>query len=135
MKWELKSELYYAKTHEWVKAEGGNSVVVGITDYAQDKLGDVVFVELPEEGQEVEKGENIAVIESVKAVVDFYAPVKGKVTSLNREVEEKPELLNESPYAEGWIFKMEAEDPQQLKELMDEEQYREHLVKEEEEEN
>ena len=134
MKWKVESGLSYTKTHEWMREEKDGKVVVGITDYAQDKLGGVVFVELPEEGKEVEKGDSIAVIESVKAVVDSYAPVSGNVVEVNLELEDRPEALNEDPYGKGWIVKMEIRDKKEFSTLMDEEQYREYLLKEEEEE-
>jgi len=133
MKWNIRSELYYTKSHEWMREEDERKAAVGITDYAQDKLGEVVFVELPEEGKEVEKGESIAVIESVKAVVDSYAPVSGRVVEVNWDLEERPEALNEDPYGEGWIVKMEVQDKEEVSALMQEEQYREHVIKEEEE--
>jgi len=134
VKWNVPNGLFYTETHEWAKEENGSVVEVGITDYAQDKLGGVVFVELPEEGDVLSKGESIAVIESVKAVVDTYAPVTGKVVEVNRELEDRPEALNEAPYEEGWILKMEMENRQELEELMEQEQYREHVIKQEEEE-
>ena len=134
MKWILEKDLFYTETHEWGRLEGENVLVVGITDYAQDKLGGVVFVELPEEGKEVEKGESFAIIESVKAVVDSYAPASGKISMTNLELEERPEILNEDPYQGGWMVKIELSDPDELSQLMEEEQYREHLIKEEEKE-
>jgi len=133
MNWDIRSGLYYTETHEWAKVEDEGAVKAGVTDYAQDKLGGVVFVEMPEEGKEVEKGEGFAVIESVKAVVDFYSPVTGKVVEVNREVEDRPELLNEAPYEEGWIVKLQPHNEGEIAELMQEEQYRDYVIKQEEE--
>lgn len=99
------SELKYTKSHEWVRLEG-DVAVVGITDFAQDALGDVVFVELPQVGKVAEAGAAIAVVESVKTASDIYAPVAGEIIEVNNALGNKPELLNESPYGEGWLFKM-----------------------------
>lgn len=99
------SELKYTKSHEWVRLEG-DVAVVGITDFAQDALGDVVFVELPQVGKVAEAGAAIAVVESVKTASDIYAPVAGEIIEVNNALGGKPELLNESPYGEGWLFKM-----------------------------
>ncbi len=99
------SELKYTKSHEWVRLEG-DVAVVGITDFAQDALGDVVFVELPSVNKTVEAGEAIAVVESVKTASDIYAPVAGEVTEVNSALADKPELLNQSPYGDGWLFKI-----------------------------
>lgn len=99
------SELKYTKSHEWVRREG-DVAVVGITDFAQDALGDVVFVELPPVNKTVEAGEAIAVVESVKTASDIYAPVAGEITEVNSALADKPELLNQSPYGDGWLFKI-----------------------------
>jgi len=99
------SELKYTKTHEWVRLEG-DVAVVGITDFAQDALGDVVFVDLPQTGRTVEAGAAVAVVESVKTASDIYAPVSGEIIEVNSALSDKPELINQSPYAEGWLFKM-----------------------------
>ncbi|MBC2192960.1 glycine cleavage system protein GcvH [Listeria sp. FSL L7-0229] len=102
----LPKDLLYTEEHEWVKADGG-SYVIGITDFAQDQLGDIVFVELPEVGDTVAKGDSIGSIESVKTVSDFYAPVTGKVVAVNETLEDEPELINSNPYDTGWILKLE----------------------------
>ncbi|MDT0004453.1 glycine cleavage system protein GcvH [Listeria cossartiae subsp. cayugensis] len=102
----LPKDLLYTEEHEWVKADGG-SYVIGITDFAQDQLGDIVFVELPEVGDTVTKGDSIGSIESVKTVSDFYAPVTGKVVAVNETLEDEPELINSNPYDTGWILKLE----------------------------
>ncbi len=99
------SELKYTKTHEWVRLEG-DVAVVGITDFAQDALGDVVFVDLPQTGKAVEAGAAVAVVESVKTASDIYAPLSGEIVEVNSALSDKPELINQSPYGEGWLFKM-----------------------------
>ncbi|GEM84956.1 MAG: glycine cleavage system H protein [Meiothermus sp.] len=99
------SELKYTKSHEWVRLEG-DVAVVGITDFAQDALGDVVFVELPQVGKTADAGTAVAVVESVKTASDIYAPVAGEIIEVNDALGDKPELLNQSPYGEGWLFKM-----------------------------
>ncbi|MCS7068884.1 MAG: glycine cleavage system protein GcvH [Meiothermus sp.] len=99
------SELKYTQSHEWVRLEG-DVAVVGITDFAQDALGDVVFVELPPVGKTAEAGATVAVVESVKTASDIYAPVAGEIIEVNSALADKPELLNQSPYGEGWLFKM-----------------------------
>jgi len=106
--------------------------VVGLSDYAQDKLGEIVFVELPDVDAEVEAGKSAAVIESVKAVADLYAPVDGTVTEVNEALLDQPELINQDPYGEGWVFKVEMKDQSQLGELMDKPAYEEFIIKEEE---
>ncbi len=120
----------YTKTHEWVSVEDG-IVVVGITRYAQEKLGDVVFVELPEVGKKVKKGEVLCTIESVKAASDVYAPVSGEVEGVNEELDQKPELVNEDPEGKGWIARIKFDDESELEDTMDENEYREFCEKEE----
>ena len=110
-------ELKYAKTHEWIKVEEGTGTV-GITDYAQEQLTDVVFVELPQIGKVVSKGEAVAVLESVKSVSDIYAPVSGEVVEVNKELENNSGLINEEPYGKGWIFKLKIKDPKELESLL-----------------
>lgn len=107
---ELRDELRYASTHEWVLIEADGTVVVGITDYAQDALGDVVYAELPEVGESFDVGAELAVLESVKAASDIYAPVSGEVVAVNDALEDEPELINDSPYDEGWLFKLKPSD-------------------------
>ncbi|WP_337870310.1 glycine cleavage system protein GcvH [Meiothermus sp.] len=99
------SELKYTKSHEWVRLEG-DVAVVGITDFAQDALGDVVFVDLPQVGKAVEAGSAVAVVESVKTASDIYAPVAGEILEVNSALSDKPELINQAPYGKGWLFKM-----------------------------
>jgi len=119
-------ELKYTKTHEWIRVEGTRGKC-GITFYASDQLGDIVFVELPEVGQGVVKGEAFGVVESVKAVSDCYAPVSGKVVAVNEMLETQPELINQSTYDEGWIIEVELSDPSELDDLMDAQQYEKHV--------
>ncbi len=114
---EFPTDLRYLATHEWAKLEDG-VVVVGISDHAQDALGDVVFVELPEIDATCSAGDEVAVVESVKAASDIYAPVSGTVTEVNSNLEDSPELVNESPYADGWFFKITPDDPSAVDALL-----------------
>ncbi|CAI8617428.1 unnamed protein product [Vicia faba] len=116
------NNLKYADSHEWVKVDG-NSATVGITDHAQDHLGDVVYVELPEVGAAVTKGDAFGAVESVKATSDVNSPVSGKVVQVNEELSSSPGLVNSSPYENGWIIKVELSDSGELNKLMDSEQY------------
>ncbi len=120
---EIPENLSYTKEHEWASLEEDGNVKVGITDHAQDALSDVVFVELPDLGSEFSKGEPMAVAESVKAASDIYAPVSGKIVSINTRLEESPELINESPYDFGWMVVIEPDT--KLEDLLDSESYRE----------
>lgn len=113
----LPKDLRYSKEHEWVKDEDGK-VRIGITEFAQDELGDIVFVELPEVGDELELDEPFGSVESVKTVSELYAPVSGKVVEVNEELEDSPELVNESPYEGAWMVVVELDDSSQLEELM-----------------
>ncbi len=113
----------YTEEHEWLLVEG-NSATIGITDFAQSSLGDIVFVELPEEGEELEAGNSFGVVESIKSVSDLYTPISGKVLEKNSTVEETPENLNEDPYG-GWLVKIELADKDQLNSLMDAQAYTE----------
>jgi len=116
-------DLKYSTEHEWVRAESDGIVVVGITEFAADSLGDVVFVELPEVGTELSQFEKMGEIESVKAVSDLYSPISGRVVERNEEIIEKPELVNELPYDAGWAVKVEVRDSSELENLLDAEQY------------
>jgi glycine cleavage system H protein len=120
---DIPDGLRYSTDHEWARAEDGR-VRVGITDYAQDALGDVVFVDLPEVGSTVQRGEACAEVESTKSVSEIYAPVTGKVVEVNGDLGDNPERLNEDPYGEGWICVIALEDPAQLDELLHAEGYR-----------
>lgn len=122
---EVLKELKYLETHEWVRNEGDGTVTIGITDHAQDSLGDVVFVELPEVGAMLAAGDESAVVESVKAASDIYAPVSGEVIAINEQLEEEPETVNNSPYGDGWFYKIRMSDPSELEGLLDADGYRE----------
>ncbi len=124
-------DLKYSKEHEWVRVSG-NIVTIGISDYAQDQLGEIVFVELPDEGEEFSKDDAFGVVESVKSVNDIYAPISGRIVEVNDPVVDSPEIVNEDPYGEGWLIKIEVEDTGELKELMTAKQY-EAYIKEESE--
>jgi glycine cleavage system H protein len=115
---DFPEELKYTEEHEWVLVED-DIATIGITDFAQDQLGDVVFVELPEVGDNIEAGATFGVVESVKAVSDVYAPVSGEVVEINEELPDEPETLNNSPYDAGWMVKVKLSDPSALDELMD----------------
>jgi len=120
---EFPEELKYTEEHEWALLED-DVVTVGITDFAQDALGDVVFVELPEVGTVLEAGKPFGVVESVKAVSDVYAPVSGEVVEVNEELPDAPETINTSPFEDGWMIKIKVADPSQVDELMDADAYR-----------
>ena len=120
----IPAELRYSSDHEWVRVDG-DVATIGITDYAQDALGDVVFVELPEAGLAVSTGESFSEVESTKSVSDIYAPVTGAVSAVNDALESQPELLNSDPYGEGWICRITISDPTELDALMDADAYRE----------
>ena len=122
---EIPENLSYTEDHEWVGQNDGGGVKVGITDYAQDSLSDVVFVELPNVGDEYQKGEVMAVAESVKAASDIYAPISGKILAINEKLEESPELVNESPYGSGWMVLMEPYED--MSSLIDSESYKNSL--------
>jgi glycine cleavage system H protein len=118
--------LYYTKEHEWLKIEG-DEAKVGITDHAQEMLGEITFVELPSIDSDVDKGDDLAVVESSKAASDVYAPVSGKVIDVNSELEEKPELINEDCYEAGWICRLAISSKEEIEKLMDAKKYEEYL--------
>ncbi len=120
---EFPDDIRYASTHEWARLESDGTVTVGITDHAQEELGDVVFVELPEVGQAVIAGGEAGVVESVKAASDIYAPVGGEVIAINKVLEESPETVNDSPFDNGWFFKIDPTDEGELEDLLDAEGY------------
>ena len=111
--------LRYMSSHEWTSAPEDGIVTVGISDFAQDQLGDVVFVELPEVGRKVSAGDAIAVVESVKTASDIYAPLAGEVVAVNEALEDAPEAINEAPYEDGWLFKLRVDEPEAWEELLD----------------
>lgn len=119
----IPSELKYVASHEWLKLEADGTITVGITDHAQDLLGDVVYVELPEVGSEVEADQEIAVVESVKAASDVYAPISGEIVEINEELVDSPELANEDPYGKAWFFKIKPANPADYDGLMSAEEY------------
>jgi len=120
---ETPNELKYAASHEWARLLDDGVVEVGISDYAQEALGDVVYVELPEVGATVDAGEECCAVESVKAASDIYAPVSGEVVAVNEELDGEPELLNEEPYVRGWMFRIKANDVSELESLLSAEDY------------
>jgi len=122
----VPKNLRYAKTHEWVRVEG-DIAVVGITDHAQNELTDVVYVETPTVGSRAEAGKECAVVESVKAASDIYAPVSGDIVAVNEELSSAPELLNQDPYTKGWLFKVKISDPGELNELLSPDDYAHHI--------
>jgi glycine cleavage system H protein len=124
--YDLPQELRYTREDEWVRVEG-ERVVVGITDYAQQQLGDVVFVELPAVGSNVERGEPFGVIESVKAVADLFGPITGRVAEANVLLTDQPELVNADSYGDGWMLVLEPDDPAELEELLDAAAYQQHV--------
>lgn len=128
---EIRKELKYLSTHEWARVEEDGTVTVGITDHAQDALGDVVFVETPEVGSTVTVGEETGVVESVKAASDIYSPVSGTVIAVNETLQDSPEIINESPYDEGWFFRVRPGDLAELEEALDDDGYREVIESEE----
>jgi glycine cleavage system H protein len=115
----IPAELKYTKSHEWVRREADGSVTIGITEHAQELLGDMVFVELPEAGRALTAEEDCAVVESVKAASDVYAPIDGEVTEANGALEDSPEIVNKDPYGDGWLFKMKPADDSEIDGLMD----------------
>ena len=120
---DVPGDLKYTKSHEWVREEEDGSVVVGITDHAQSALGDLVFVEVPESGAEVSAGDACAVVESVKAASDVYSPLSGEVTEANDALADSPELVNQDPYGDGWIMRIQPSSPSELDDLLDAEAY------------
>ncbi len=119
----LPENLKYSKEHEWVRMEG-DVAVIGITDFAQSELGDIVFVQLPNVGDNVNKGDSVAVVESVKSSSDIYTPLSGEIVEVNENLEGSPELINQSPYEDGWIFKLKLSNPAELDELLDAQGYK-----------
>tara|TARA_B110000116_G_scaffold63741_1_gene54660 strand:- start:619 stop:999 length:381 start_codon:yes stop_codon:yes gene_type:complete len=120
---EIKSELKYTKDHEWIQIEG-NDALIGITDYAQSELGDIVFVEIETIGDDLEKEEIFGSVEAVKTVSDLFVPLSGKIIEINEALEDNPELVNNDPYGEGWIIKMEIKDLLEIEDLLDADSYK-----------
>ncbi len=126
---KFPDDLKYTREHEWVRIKG-KKAVVGITDYAQKELGDVVYVELPEVGDEVVHDEQFGVIESVKTVSDLFSPLTGEVVKVNEELEDRPELVNEDPYIDGWMIQIEISEPNEVGKLLSSEEYEEYVDEE-----
>jgi glycine cleavage system H protein len=120
---EVRSDLFYRESHEWVRNNGDGTATIGISDHAQAQLGDMVFVELPEPGMSYEQGEACAVVESVKAASDAYAPVTGEVIEANGALEDEPELVNTDPFGDGWMYRVKLSDPSELDGLLNAEAY------------
>ncbi|MDA8646641.1 glycine cleavage system protein GcvH [Porticoccaceae bacterium] len=119
----MPSDLSYAESHEWLRLEGDGTALVGVTDHAQDALGDVVYVELPEIGARIDAGAEVAVVESVKAASDIYAPVTGEILLINDALEDQPDLVNSSPYADGWLFSVRLDNPEEVQAMLDADAY------------
>lgn len=128
---EIPSNLKYAETHEWARLEEDGTVTVGITDHAQGLLGDVVYIELPEIDTEINAGEEIGVVESVKAASDIYSPISGTVIAINDALIETPELVNSEPYGKGWLFQLQLEDEKEFNKLLDAKTYSAHIAAQE----
>lgn len=120
---DLPAELKYASSHEWARLDSDGTVVIGITDHAQEALGDIVYIELPEMGAAVDAGAEVAVVESVKAASDIYSPVTGEVVETNPVLEDEPETVNNSPYADGWLFRVQIANHDDLDDMMDADGY------------
>lgn len=131
---EFPEGLKYSKEHEWVLVEG-TSATIGITEYAQEELGDIVFVELPEVGEKIVKDDPFGAVESVKAVSDIYAPVSGEVLETNEILPDNPETINDDPYGDGWMVRVELSDIDDLKDLMDAEEYAEYVAQQKEDDD
>lgn len=123
----IPAELRYAASHEWVRPEGNGIYTVGITEHAQELLGDMVFLDLPDEGVQIAMGDDVAVAESVKAASDVYAPITGEVIEVNEDLEDSPELVNSDPYGDGWLFKVKADDISEVESLLDADGYAESI--------
>ncbi|MBA4729992.1 MAG: glycine cleavage system protein GcvH [Gammaproteobacteria bacterium] len=121
---QIPDNLKFLDSHEWARQEDDGTITVGISDHAQELLGDIVFVELPDIGKNIEKKGDVAVVESVKAASDVYSPISGEVTEVNQVLSDNPEIINTSPYEEGWFFKIKPQDINELAELLDSEAYK-----------
>lgn len=128
---EIPSDLKYIETHQWVRVDADGTATVGITDFAQEQLGDVVYIGVPEMGATVNGGEEAGVAESVKSASDVFSPVTGEVIEINEKLEDEPEIVNEDPYGDGWMFKVKLADEGELEVLMDAAAYAEHVAAEE----
>ena len=124
---KIPEDLRYTESHEWVSTEEDGTVRIGITDHAQESLGDLVFVELPNLGEQIDQGDSCAVVESVKAASDIYSPISGEVVAINENLEDEPGLINTDPYGDGWLYSVEPSDLGELEDLLDAEAYAERL--------
>ncbi len=122
----IPEDLYYTKEHTWVKVEE-NLAVVGITDYGQDQLGTIVYVELPQKGDFVDAGDKVISVESLKATVEIFSPLTGKITDINEELNDEPDLINSEPYTSGWLYELELKDPSEIEDLLTAEDYKTYL--------
>ena len=129
---KVPTELRYTKTHEWVRLDKNGVATIGITDFAQEQLGDLTYVELPSVGDNVEAQSEVAVIESVKAAADIYAPVAGTIAEVNKKLEDQPELINSDPFGDGWIYKLRPDDASEIDMLMDADGYEDMIPESEE---
>lgn len=120
----IPADLKYTREHEWIKDNGDGTATIGITDFAQGELGDIVFVELDPEGTEISKDDTFGTVEAVKTVSDLYAPVDGEIIEVNENLEDEPELVNDDPYGDGWMVKVKLEDESQLEDLLSSEEYK-----------
>jgi len=127
MDFNIPKKLRYTSKHEWIEIFDEKNCNVGITDYAQQMMKEIVFVELPDKGKKVKKMESIATVESVKSVSEIFTPLSGEVIDVNKELESEPELINKDPYGQGWIFKIKIDDKKEIDELLDSEKYKEHI--------
>jgi glycine cleavage system H protein len=127
MSFDVPDDLRFLESHEWVRVDD-DSARIGISEFAQDELGDVVFVDLPGDGEEVTADEDFGVVESIKAVSDIYAPVSGTVTAVNDDLADRPELVNEEPYGDGWLIEVEIDDESELDELLSADEYRDQIA-------
>jgi len=125
---EVPTELKYTKSHEWIRQEADGTVTIGITDHAQELLGDLVFIELPEAGSEINAEDAVCVVESVKAASDVYMPISGEITEVNEVLNDAPETINDSPFDDGWLFKVKPSAEVELEELMDADAYRSEIA-------
>ena len=123
---EIRDDLKYTKTHEWLKTKG-DKALIGITDHAQSELTDVVFVELPEIGKELKQGEELRIVESVKSVSEIYSPISGKVSNVNKKLDDTPEIINQSPYDDGWLVELEIKNKAEIDKLLDAENYKKNI--------
>lgn len=119
----IPAELRYASSHEWIRVEDDGTAYVGISDHAQDAMGDLVYVELPEVGQKLSQGEESGVVESVKAASDIYAPVSGEIVAVNEALDDTPELVNQDPYGDGWLYRIKVADTSELEQLLSADDY------------